>query len=44
MYDLGDLAGDVGGMVGMLLGASIFGLYQYLQNILLKYALTDKKA
>ncbi len=44
MYDLGDLAGDVGGMVGMLLGASIFGFYQNLQDILLKYALTDKRA
>ncbi len=27
LYDLGSLAGDVGGMVGMLLGASALAFY-----------------
>ncbi len=29
VYDLADLAGDVGGMVGMLLGLSILAVYDF---------------
>ena len=35
-YDLGSLVGDLGGMVGMLLGASILALYDLAYSSMLR--------
>ncbi len=40
VYDLAGLAGDMGGMVGMLLGASVLGLYDWAGRIMAKMATT----
>ncbi len=42
VYDLSDLAGDAGGMVGMLLGMSILALYDSLLAWMVKHVRSRK--
>ena len=44
VYDMNDLLADFGGMLGLLLGASVFGLLEFVADIMSKIGIPDFSA